>query len=520
MTVASLAPSNTEELMKSTEKLSFSNRDVYIVTASLKPKAGGRTSSLIRRAKLLTDCSDEKISICSIAYDPNYIESLRELVKQKKINSQISIENVYDDLMEDPVPKARVEHKKEDDGYSVVERDGHRYVHYKQGVKSHIKDFDKKTGRLGHINHYEQGFEQVTARTHFDNLGAAHRKDIFSKSTTTLLQQIYLDRSGTPYLIKNFDTSQTPPTLASIIYLGGKLGTARQLPHFEALCTFWLNSKIKRKTVFIGDARITDPAILDIDNTLAAKVFQFHGNYHTQPEKLSSAYIDRLQPLLSNIEKADAIIALTDSQAEDFASHFPTAKEKVRCISHSIEPLPLTYKKDVKSICVMARLVKVKRVDHVIRAFALMNEIMPGYTLNIYGDGADREKFESLISTLGLEKFCLLKGHTSEPFKAFQESFFTVVSSHSEGFCLSVLESLANGTPVVSYDINFGPRDMIIDGTNGFLANNGSIEALSESMMKMANKGMDTNPLTVQSTIEKFGNAKFASKWFAVINSV
>lgn len=84
MTVASLAPSNTEELMKSTEKLSFSNRDVYIVTASLKPKAGGRTSSLIRRAKLLTDCSDEKISICSIAYDPNYIESLRELVKQKK----------------------------------------------------------------------------------------------------------------------------------------------------------------------------------------------------------------------------------------------------------------------------------------------------------------------------------------------------------------------------------------------------------------------------------------------------
>lgn len=139
--------------MKIPEKLSFLNRDVYIVTASLKPKAGGRTSSLIRRAKLLTECSNEKISICSIAYDPNYIESLHELVKKKKINSQITIENLYDDLMEDPAPKAPVEHSKADDEYAVVERDGHRYIHYKQGVKSHIKDFDKKTGRLGHINH-------------------------------------------------------------------------------------------------------------------------------------------------------------------------------------------------------------------------------------------------------------------------------------------------------------------------------------------------------------------------------
>ena len=502
------------------EKLSFLNRDVYIVTASLKPKAGGRTSSLIRRAKLLTECSNEKISICSIAYDPNYIESLHELVKKKKINSQITIENLYDDLMEDPVPKAPVEHSKADDGYAVVERDGHRFIHYKQGVKSHIKDFDKKTGRLGHINHYEQGFEQITARSHFDNLGAIHRKDIFSKSTTTLLQQTYFDRSGDAYLIKNFDTSQNPPVLASIIYLGGKLGAARALPSFEALCTFWLTSKIKRKTVFIGDARITDLAILDIENPLAAKIFQLHGNYHTDPDKLSSAYIERLQPLLSNIEKADAIVALTHSQAEDVEGHFPDAKHKVRCIPHSMDPLPLTYKKEVKSICVMARLVKVKRVDHVIKAFSLMSKVMPGYTLNIYGDGADREKNESLIEALGLEKSCRLKGHTSDPLKAFQESLFTVVSSHSEGFCLSVLESLACGTPVVSYDINFGPRDMIVDGVNGFLAKNGSIEALSESMIKMAKASVKIDPVKVQSTIENFGNAEFKSRWFSAINSV
>src|SRR4051794_7931549 len=38
-----------------------------------------------------------------------------------------------------------------------------------------------------------------------------------------------------------------------------------------------------------------------------------------------------------------------------------------------------------------------------------------------------------------------------------------------EGLGLVLLESLANGCPVVSYDIKYGPSDIVRDGVNGFL---------------------------------------------------
>ena len=45
-----------------------------------------------------------------------------------------------------------------------------------------------------------------------------------------------------------------------------------------------------------------------------------------------------------------------------------------------------------------------------------------------------------------------------------------------EGFSLALLESLAHGVPTISYNIKYGPKEMINNGENGYLI---------EKMMKM-----------------------------------
>jgi poly(glycerol-phosphate) alpha-glucosyltransferase len=92
------------------------------------------------------------------------------------------------------------------------------------------------------------------------------------------------------------------------------------------------------------------------------------------------------------------------------------------------------------------------------------------------------------------------------------------VSSQSEGFCLSVIESLANGCPVVSYDINFGPRDMIKHGFNGYLAKDGNIQSLAENMSLMAQSSISSEDSKIQSSIVSFGEDSFIEKWFDLIN--
>jgi glycosyltransferase involved in cell wall biosynthesis len=58
-----------------------------------------------------------------------------------------------------------------------------------------------------------------------------------------------------------------------------------------------------------------------------------------------------------------------------------------------------------------------------------------------------------------------------------QNARFTVLTSHYEGFPMSMVESLALGTPVVTVDCNSGPREIVIDEYNGLLVENYNVKA-------------------------------------------
>lgn len=138
--------------------------------------------------------------------------------------------------------------------------------------------------------------------------------------------------------------------------------------------------------------------------------------------------------------------------------------------------------KSQKKIVTVSRLAKVKNIDKIIEAFAIVEQKHPDWTLEIYGSGNQRAYLLSLIEKLNLQDKVFLKGLTTNVGDKLDEADIFVHASRHEGFGLSILEAMSHSLPVVTTDCPCGPKDIITDGENGFLVHVDDIEAMAEKL--------------------------------------
>ncbi|RKE96013.1 glycosyltransferase involved in cell wall biosynthesis [Sulfitobacter guttiformis] len=126
-----------------------------------------------------------------------------------------------------------------------------------------------------------------------------------------------------------------------------------------------------------------------------------------------------------------------------------------------------------------------KPIDECIEAFCRIMTEFPQVDYLIYGSGAGAAQLEAQIARLGCGGRVMLAGYTNAPLPVFQGALASVYPTTTEGFGLSILEALSNGCPVISYDVNYGPREMIESGRNGILVPRGDIAAIAEAMRRV-----------------------------------
>ena len=117
-----------------------------------------------------------------------------------------------------------------------------------------------------------------------------------------------------------------------------------------------------------------------------------------------------------------------------------------------------------------------------IDSWALVAQKYPDWTLHIYGDGFLRAELQEQIERLGLTDKCRLEHTVNNIADKYGESSIFVLSSRYEGFGMVITEAMGCGVPPVSFACPCGPRDIIKNGINGLLAENGNTEDLAEKI--------------------------------------
>lgn len=128
---------------------------------------------------------------------------------------------------------------------------------------------------------------------------------------------------------------------------------------------------------------------------------------------------------------------------------------------------------------------KVKNFTLLLNGFSLSKVYENGNKLLIIGDGSDKDFIQSKIKELQLENHVGLLPFQKNILPYIQHARCSVLTSRFEGFPMSLIESLAAGTPVVSVDCETGPREIIQDKYNGLLIENGNETVLANAIKCM-----------------------------------
>ena len=133
------------------------------------------------------------------------------------------------------------------------------------------------------------------------------------------------------------------------------------------------------------------------------------------------------------------------------------------------------------------RHVREKRVDSLVRGFAVAHANDPRLRLELYGDGPDRARVETLVGALSLDGAVRHLGRRPEDevAAAIARAGCLATASEREGYGLVVVEAAAHGTPsVVVAGSENAATELLEDGVNGVVSPDHSAEALGAALAR------------------------------------
>jgi GalNAc-alpha-(1->4)-GalNAc-alpha-(1->3)-diNAcBac-PP-undecaprenol alpha-1,4-N-acetyl-D-galactosaminyltransferase len=172
-------------------------------------------------------------------------------------------------------------------------------------------------------------------------------------------------------------------------------------------------------------------------------------------------------------------------------------------------------------VVAMGRMDFQKGFDLLLRAFALCVERYPDWTLRLVGQGAEQQRLWNLSDQLGIKHAVRFEPVTKEPEKVFRESDLFVLSSRFEGFPMVLLEAMACGLPVVSFDCMSGPREMIRHDVDGLLVPPEDVDALAKAMARLMGDARERRRLAERAVevTDRFGLPRVMAMWSEVLTT-
>lgn len=502
-----------------------------ILVRSLDFNRGGVTKAVIKRANTLSG-HFKKVIIITTIYQQNFRDIHQKFYDDGILNKNVEFLNFFDYIQHDNKwglrrPIRSIVHPIEEKGYDVIKIDNHpgnSYRYYKNGLYIKYKRFNED-GTLSFIDYRNNSLQRIK-REEYCSQGHLLRVRHFNTN--------YNKATFEQYFNKNQDCILSVHVSPKTGNMGFSVNFQKEVQSFDQLEDMqkvWLKNilnKIKYP-VIMSEQRRLDKYIENLSVPRLKKISILHSSHLSDPYDNISKSGSYFRHLFKNAKNFNHLVVLTNTQKKDIKNVYSNVDNLI-VLPHAYEAGDCKNEKQLNIesnssnfTCVMiARYTKAKRIDEAIHAFKHVVAEIPNAQLDIYGNGPLKNDLQDMINQLNLNKNVHLKGYTDNVHEKYKNAACSILTSEREGFGLVITESMACGTPVVSYDLKYGPSDIISNGVNGFVVENKNQKELASKIIMLLQdnnlrKNMSINALGVKND---FSYSRYKNSWIKLITDL
>lgn len=512
---------------------------IWFLNVDLGEKRTGVESAALARAQLFKNELNLTPRIISRNYRPHQRDELRRMVARGELPEDVKVFNIYDafqDLWSDDEKgghepdflEGRPSWRRE-----TVEGHNHDRIFDAQGELRCYAVRNPITDRTHWVNHFYK--KKIYRRDYHDCRGFLSCTQILDIPTGEVMERIFFRRDGSIALLQHHERGADKKVVSTISQLIGRNGEIVEVFHDDdELIRYGLQLVLNREggrdhVLIIDRNPIFYKMAIGLRNeNQENRIFVVpvvHAVHVVDARNLETSRTNsNFAAFLDDLKTPDAVVVLTERQRADILRRYGNGN--VRTIPHSCK---ITEKADAASgrqrykAVYLARYSAEKQHDLAIKAFSKIVETLPQATLYCYGYGAIKKDLEKLIKELRLEENVFLPEWVDQISDVYEEAGLTILTSRTEGFSLTVLESLAHGCPVVGFDVAYGPAEMIMDGCNGYLVPFSDTDLLAQriiDVMTCDDDSYDQMCAGARASAARFSSARVALEWKSLLSAL
>lgn len=490
---------------------------IFFITSSETLLTSSIEKAQATRVRMF-DSINQPSMIVTLQYNYDHKEAEAKLGVQGRA---ISIFQYYQQLhfIDDPtdIDRQRVQATFDQPGYKIS--DDHLTAFGKDGKKRVKVAYYKQ--RLYSIAYYDRwGFID---RCDFFDYGCLSYTDFYEDRARLVMRQYY-DDQGLPVITYYYRGSDKNEPVLTLIRLnqGQQTKLFDTIEEFRAYFFDCLAQQYDHPA-FISDRSDFALKAMDLMRSHVKRYQIFHYLFTKDGQEDGPLY-DIYKPIQDMLQRGtiNGMISSTGKEAADVKQRFATDHSyhiPVTSVSTALleKQIPFEQRKKGQLIGV-ARFAPYKRLEHLVNVTIRLHQDLDFVDLKLYGTHDDKDvtaNLEKIVKDHNAESYIHFCPYQHDLTQIYETADIEVLTSSAEGFAMVLLEAQSHACPVVSYDVNYGPSDIIEDGVSGKLVPAGDTEALYQTLHSLLTDRQQLRQYSehAQQVASRFSFAHISQDW-------